>query len=149
MRPKSHDTRSHAQHSDKCWQYDVTRYPLAGGGSAEIMALVDTRSRTVLSATAHARVTSPIVAAAFRAACTQHGVSAPALTDSSILFTAGQSGGGRGRSALDAELRRLGIARKNGDVRRPQDKAIAERILQALTQWLTAQTPQPADLTRL
>jgi transposase InsO family protein len=66
---------------NECWQSDFTRYPLADGTGTEILTWLDDHSRYALPVTAHARVTGPVVLAAFRAACARHGVPASTLTD--------------------------------------------------------------------
>jgi transposase InsO family protein len=80
-RPRSSYIRFAAEQPNECWQADFTCYPLAGGTDAEILTWLDDHSRYALRVTAHRSVTGPVVLAAFRAACTQHGVPAATLTD--------------------------------------------------------------------
>ena len=80
-RPRSSYIRFAAEQPGECWQSDFTHYPLAGGTDAEILTWLDDHSRYALRVTAHRSVTGPVVLAAFRAACTQHGVPAATLTD--------------------------------------------------------------------
>jgi transposase len=80
-RPRSSYLRFEADMPNECWQSDFTHYPLAGGTGTEILTWLDDHSRYALSVTAHARVTGPVVLAAFRAACARHGVPASTLTD--------------------------------------------------------------------
>ena len=105
-RPKSSRIRFAAELPNECWQSDFTHYPLAGGSDTEILAWIDDHSRLVLSLTAHWRVTGPIVLAAFRAACTGHGVPASTLTDNGMVFTTRLAGGKGGRNGFEHELRR-------------------------------------------
>ena len=72
-RPRSSYLRFEADMPNECWQSDFTHYPLAGGTGTEILSWLDDHSRYALSVTAHARVTGPIVLAAFRAAVTCYG----------------------------------------------------------------------------
>ena len=69
-RPKSSYIRFAAELPNECWQSDFTHYPLADGTDTEILTWLDDHSRYALSLTAHARVTGPVVLAAFRAAVT-------------------------------------------------------------------------------
>ena len=80
-RPKSSYIRFAAELLSECWQADFTHYPLAGGADTEVLTWLDDHSRYVLSLTAHARVTGPIVLAAFRATARKHGPPAATLTD--------------------------------------------------------------------
>ena len=80
-RPKSSYIRFAAEQPNECWQSDFTHYPLTDGTDAEILTWLDDHSRYALRVTAHRSVTGPVVLAAFRAACTQHGVPASTLTD--------------------------------------------------------------------
>ena len=128
---------------NECWQSDFTRYPLADGTDTEILTWLDDHSRYALSLTACRRVTGPIVASTFRAACTEHGTPASALTDNGLVFTTRLAGGKGGRNALEAELRRLGVRQKNGKPNHPQTQGKAGRFQQTLKNWLRAQ-PRPA-----
>ena len=98
---------------NQCWQSDFTHYPLAGGADTEILAWLDDHSRSALSVTARARVTSPIVLAAFRGAVTRYGAPAATLTGNGMVSTTRLSGGKSGRNGLGTELRHLGITQKN------------------------------------
>jgi hypothetical protein len=59
------------------------------------------------------------------------------------------SGGKDGRNGFEYELRRLGIAQKNGKPNHPQTQGKVERFQQTLKRWLAVQAPQPATLTQL
>jgi hypothetical protein len=99
--------------------------------------------------TVHARVTGPVVLAAFRAAVAACGVPASTLTDNGMVFTTRFSGGKGGRNGLENELRRLGVTQKNGKPSHPQTRGKVERFQQALKKWLRAQAPQPATIAQL
>jgi transposase InsO family protein len=148
-RPKSSYIRFEADMPNECWQSDFTHYPLAGGTDTEILTWLDDHSRSVLSLTAHARVTGPAVLQAFRAACAQHGAPASTLTDNGMVFTTRLSGGRGGRNALEHELRRLGVKQKNGKPNHPQTQGKVERFQQTMKNWLRAQPHQPATLAEL
>jgi transposase InsO family protein len=147
-RPKSSCIRFAAGQPSECWQSGFTHWPLADGTDAEILTWLDDHSRYALRVTAHRSVTGPVVLAAFRAACTQHGVPAATLTDNGMVFTTRFSGGKGGRNGLANELRRLGIKQKNGRPNHPQTQGKAERFQQTLKKWLAAQ-PRAATLAEL
>src|SRR6516165_1805963 len=148
-RPRSSYLRFEAEQPNECWQADFTHYPLAGGTGTEILSWLDDHSRYALSVTACARVTGPLVLAAFRAAVSCHGAPASTLTDNGMVFTTRLSGGKGGRNGLEAELRRLGIRQKNGKPNHPQTQGKVERFQQTLKNWLHARVPQPATLAEL
>jgi transposase InsO family protein len=148
-RPRSSYLRFEADQPNECWQSDFTHYPLADGTGTEILTWLDDHSRLALSVTAHARVTGPIVLAAFRAAVAAHGAPASTLTDNGMVFTTRFSGGRGGRNGLETELRRLGITQKNGKPNHPQTQGKVERFQQTAKKWLRAQRPQPATIAQL
>jgi transposase len=80
-RPRSSYIRFAAELPGECWQSDFIHWQLDGGQETEILSWIDDHSRYALSVTAHARITEPIVLAAFRAACDRYGVPASTLTD--------------------------------------------------------------------
>jgi hypothetical protein len=88
-------------------------------------------------------------AAAFRAACAEHGVPASTLTGNGLVFTARSAGGRSGRNALETEPRRLGVQQKNGKPNHPRTQGKAGRFQQTLKNWLRAQPAQPATLAGL
>jgi len=158
-RPRSSYIRFAAELPNECWQSDFTHYRLtrrdgSPGPDTEIVGWLDDHSRLILHLTAHRRVTGPIVLAAFRAACAQHGVPASTLTDNGTVYTtrfAGRGGrdGRSGRNAFEHELHRLGVRQKNGKPSHPQTQGKIERLWQTLRRWLVAQPVQPADLAQL
>jgi transposase InsO family protein len=155
-RPKSSYLRFQAEQPNECWQSDFTHYRLtrpggSPGAGTEILGWLDDHSRLILRLTCHHRVTGPVVLAAFRAACAEHGVPASTLTDNGTVYTArfAAGGGHGGRNAFEHELRRLGVRQKNGKPNHPQTQGKIERLWQTLRRWLAAQPRQPADLTQL
>ena len=148
-RPKSSYLRFQADMPNECWQSDFTHYRLADGTDTEVLTWLDDHSRYALSLTACRRVTGPIVASTFRAACAEHGTPASTLTDNGLVFTTRLAGGKGGRNALEAELRRLGVRQKNGKPNHPQTQGKAERFQQTLKNWLRARPRQPAALREL
>jgi hypothetical protein len=82
-RPRSSYVRLCAELTGEMWQSDFTHYPLEDGEDVEILSFLDDHARFALSATAHRRVTGPIVLAQFRHATACHGVAASTLTDNS------------------------------------------------------------------
>jgi hypothetical protein len=77
--------------------------------------------------TAHHRVIGPIVLAAFRRTCSAYGVPASTLTDHGMVFTTRYAGGRGGRTAFEAELRRLGVVQKNSRPNHPPPAARQSR----------------------
>jgi transposase InsO family protein len=148
-RPRSSYLRFEAEQPNECWQSDFTHYPLADGAGTEVLTWLDDHARYALSVTAHARVTGPIVLAAFRAAVAAHGAPASTLTDNGMVFTTRFSGGKGGRNGLETELRRLGVTQKNGKPNHPQTQGKVERFQQTMKKWLAAQRPQPATVAQL
>ncbi|OHV21221.1 transposase [Parafrankia soli] len=147
-RSKSSYIRFEAAMPNETWQADVTHYPLARPGSTgagqEILTWLDDCSRYLLSVTAHARVTGPIVLDTFRQAVACHGIPASTLTDNGMVFTTRLSGGKGGRNGLETELRRLGVTQKNSRPNHPTTCGKVERVQQTMKNWLRAQPTQPA-----
>ncbi|MEU6778305.1 IS481 family transposase [Nonomuraea angiospora] len=148
-RPRSSYIRFQAELPNETWQADFTHYRLADGTDAEILSWLDDHSRYALSVTAHARVTGPIVRAAFRAAVAAHGVPASTLTDNGMVFTTRLAGGRGGRNAFEHELRRLHVRQKNSTPNHPTTCGKVERFQQTMKNWLRAQPHQPATLADL
>jgi transposase InsO family protein len=152
-RPRSSYIRFAAEQPNQCWQSDFTHYRLADGRSAgidcEILTWLDDHSRYVLHLSAHMRVTGPVVLATFRQTAAQHGYPASTLTDNGMVYTTRFAGGKGGRSALEHELRRLGIVQKNSRPNHPTTCGKVERFQQTLKAWLRAQPVQPATLAEL
>jgi transposase InsO family protein len=148
-RPRSSYLRFEASLPNECWQSDFTHYPLADGVGTEILTWLDDHSRFALRVTAHHRVTGPAVLTQFRQAVACHGTPASTLTDNGMVFTTRRSGGRGGRNGFETELRRLGIAQKNGHPNHPQTQGKVERFQQTLKKWLRAQPAQPATLAEL
>lgn len=144
-RPKRSWIRFEADLPNQCWQADFTHVGLADSTDTEVLLFIDDHSRYLLSATAHARVTGPIVVAAFRAACATHGTPQSTLTDNGFVFTTRHRGG---PNAFEIELHELGIAQKNGTPNHPQTQGKVERLNQTLKQWLRAR-PAAATPTAL
>ena len=148
-RPRSSYLRFAAELPNECWQSDFTHYPLTDGTGTEVLCWLDDHARYALSVTAHARVTGPIVVAAFRDAVAVHGVPASVLSDNGMVYTTRFSGGRGGRNALEHQLRVLGVVQKNSRPNHPTTCGKVERFQQTLKKWLTAQPDQPATLDQL
>jgi transposase InsO family protein len=157
-RPKSSYLRFVAEQPNQTWQADFTHYPLTTldgrpGPDVEILCWIDDHSRYALCVTAHARVTGPIVLAAFRQTVARHGIPASTLTDNGMVFTTRHSGGSRhgtrGRNAFEHELRRLGVQQKNSRPNHPTTCGKVERFHQTLKAWLRAQPTQPTTIEQL
>jgi transposase InsO family protein len=146
-RPKASYLRFAAGLPNECWQSDFIHWDLADGAGVEIVTWLDDHSRYALSVTAHPVVTGPVVVATFRAAVAAHGIPASTLTGNGLVYTTRFSGG-RGRNGFEHELRRLGVAQKNGKPGHPQTQGKVERFRQTLKKWLAAQ-PRQATLAGL
>lgn len=147
-RPKRSWIRFEADLPNECWQADFTHIPLADGTHVEVLLFLDDHSRYLISATAHKRVTGPIVVTTFRAACTIHGTPQSTLTDNGLVFTTRFRGGPNGFEVL---LANLGITQKNGSPNHPQTQGKVERLNATIKKWLTARPPAAAlsDLQQL
>jgi transposase InsO family protein len=148
-RPKASWTRFEAAMPNQTWQSDFTHYPLTDATDTEILTWLDDCTRYALSITAHARVSTPIVVATFRAATAEHGKPASTLTDNGMVFTVRLSGGTGGRNRFEELLRRWHIVQKNSRGAHPQTCGKVERFQQTLKKWLRAQPEQPTTLQEL
>jgi transposase InsO family protein len=153
-RPRSSYIRFQADQPNETWQSDFTHYRLTNPGGtpghdAEIITWLDDHSRYVLHASAHRRVTAPVVLHTFRQACEQHGHPASVLTDNGMVYTVRYAGGRGGRNHLQHELRRLNIVQKNGRPNHPTTQGKVERFQQTMKKWLRAQPVQPTTTTEL
>jgi transposase InsO family protein len=155
-RPKSSYIRFAAEQPNECWQSDFTHYRLTRpdgrpGQDTEIITWLDDHSRYVVHASTHRAITSKIVLDTFRQAAELHGYPASTLTDNGLVYTVRLASPSRrgGRTALEKELRRLGIIQKNGKPNSPTTQGKVERFQQTMKKWLTAQPAQPTTLTEL
>jgi transposase len=148
-RPKSSYIRFEAAQPNECWQSDFTHYRLTHpdgrpGADVEIITWLDDHSRYVLHVWAHRRVTAQVVLDSFQKAAAQHGYPASTLTDNGMVYTVRLASRRGGRTALQTQLQRLGIAQKNSRPNHPRTCREVERFQQTLKNWLRAQPRQPA-----
>ena len=155
-RPKSSYIRFEASMPNETWQSDFTHYRLSRpdgtpGADTEIITWLDDHSRCALHVSAYPRVTAPIVLATFRQTGDLHGYPTSTLTDNGMVYTVRLAGHGRrgGRTALEAELRRLGINQKNSRPGHPTTCGKTERFQQTMKKWLRAQPDQPTTIAEL
>ncbi len=153
-RPKSSYIRFEAAQPNECWQSDFTHYRLTrpdGRPSAdvEIITWLDDHSRYALHVSAHRRITAQIVLDTFGTVAAQHGYPASTLTDNGMVYTVRLASRPGGRTALETELRRLGITQKNSRPNHPRTCGKVERFQQTLKNWLAAQPHQPATIAAL
>lgn len=155
-RPKSSYIRFAAEQPNECWQSGFTHYRLTRpdqrpGPNTEIITWLDDHSRYAVHASAHRAITSKIVLDTFRQAAQLHGYPAATLTDNGLVYTVRLASPSRrgGRTALEKELRRLGLVQKNGKPSSPTTQGKTERFQQTMKKWLTAQPVQPTTLTEL
>ena len=155
-RPKSSYIRFEAEQPNETWQSDFTHYRLTRpdgtpGTDTEIITWLDDHARYALHISANARIAGPIVLATFRDAADLHGYPASTLTDNGMVYTVRLAGQGRqgGRTALEAELQRLGITQKNTRPGHPTTCGKVERFQQTMKKWLRAQPVQPSTIAEL
>ena len=153
-RPKASYIRFEADQPNGTWQSDFTHYRLTNpdgtpGRDTEILTWLDDHSRYALHVSAHLRITASIVLAGFRQAADLHGYPASTLTDNGMVYTVRFAGGRGGRTALEVELRRLGIVQKNSRPNHPTTCGKVERFQQTLKKWLAAQEQQPTSVAEL
>lgn len=137
-RPRSSLIRFCAELPNEMWQADVTHWPLAGEGHAEILNMLDDHSRLFLASQAFPTVKAADVVDVFRMAIALHGAPASLLCDNGAVFTATPRGG---KVLLQTELERLGIAAKNSRPHHPQTCGKVERLHQTLKRYLAQQAP--------
>jgi len=137
-RPRSSLIRFEAELPNEMWQADVTHWPLAGAGHAEILNMIDDHSRLFLASRAYPTVKAADVVDVFRMAIALHGAPASLLCDNGAVFTATPRGG---KVLLQIELERLGIAAKNSRPYHPQTCGKVERLHQTLKRYLARQAP--------
>ena len=155
-RPRSSYTRFEAELPNQMWQTDFTHYRLADGRDVEILSFLDDHSRLLLACVVFDRVTGPAVVDTFRAAVTEYGVPASALSDNGMVFTTRFAGGragrrdtGNARNGFETELAHCGVVQKNSAPNHPQTCGKIERFHQTLKRWLTAQPTQPTTIAAL
>ncbi|MGZ6831527.1 MAG: IS481 family transposase [Nocardioidaceae bacterium] len=148
-RPKASYLRFQAEMPNETWQSDFTHYRLTTGADVEIITWLDDHSRLALHVSAHPRITGPIVLGTFRQAAELHGYPASTLTDNGMVYTTRFAGGRGGRTGLEHELRRLGIAQKNSRPNHPTTCGKVERFQQTMKKWLAAQADQPTTIAEL
>lgn len=164
-RPKSSYIRFEAAMPNETWQSDFTHYRLNDaavrgtengtekgtekGTDVEIISWLDDHARYALHASAHTRITGPIVVDTFTNTAGQHGYPASVLTDNGLVYTTRFSGGRGGRNGLESELRRLNIVQKNTRPNHPTTTGKVERFQQTMKKWLASQRVQPTTIPQL
>lgn len=137
-RPHSSLIRFEADLPNETWQTDITHWQLASGQHAEIMNMIDDRSRLFLASHAFTTTKAQDVVDVFHKAIELHGLPASLLTDNGAVFTATPR---KGKVLLQTELERLGITSKNSRPYHPQTCGKIERLHQTLKRYLTRQQP--------
>jgi transposase InsO family protein len=135
-RPRSSLIRFEAELPNEMWQADITHWPLAGAGHAEILNMIDDHSRLFLASRAFPTVKAADVVDVFRMAIALHGAPASLLCDNGAVFTATPRGG---RVLLQVEMERLGVVAKNSRPYHPQTCGKVERLHQTLKRYLANQ----------
>lgn len=147
-RPKSSYIRFQADQPNETWQSDMTHWRLADRTDVEILTFLDDHARYALSVTAHARVTTPIVAGEFTRTAATHGIPASVLTDNGLIFTTRFAGPGGGRNRFETLLADLGVTQKNSRPNHPTTCGKVERFQQTLKRHLATLEP-PATMPGL
>jgi transposase InsO family protein len=135
-RPRSSLIRFEAELPNEMWQADITHWPLAGGGHAEILNMIDDHSRLFLASRVFPTTKAADVVDVFRSAIALHGAPASLLCDNGAVFTATPRGG---KVLLQLEMERLGITAKNSRPYHPQTCGKVERLHQTLKRYLARQ----------
>ena len=130
----------------KCWQADITHWPLADGTEAEILNIIDDHSRLLVGSTARTMFKAADIVTDLHAAMTRHGRPERMLTDNGAVFTGHYRG--HGWVALERELVALGIKLTHSRPYHPQTCGKVERLHQTLKNWLTRQ-PAAATIAEL
>lgn len=153
-RPRSSWHRFQAAAPNECWQSDFTHWPLTNGTDVEIISWLDDHSRKLLHASAHPRVTGPIVIDTFITTMDEHGPPAATLTDNGMVYTTrfaqGKDGRARQPNGFEQLLADLHIDQRNGAPNHPTTQGKIERFHQTLKRWLAADgfVDTLADLNR-
>jgi transposase InsO family protein len=144
-RPRRSTHRFEAAASNSMWQMDGFQYTLADGQVVVILQVSDDCSRFDLALRAAPSENAVDVWAAVLWAADRHGLPARFLTDNGTAF----SGARRGWiSALEENLRALGVDPITSSVAHPQTCGKNERAHGTVLKWLTKQ-PVPEDLEGL
>ena len=138
-RPRSSWHRFEADLPNELWQADITHWPLAGGGDAEILNIIDDHSRLLAGSTARRIFKAGDIVADLHLAMAAHGRPERMLTDNGAVFTGLYRG--RGWVALERELTALGIGLSHARPYHPQTCGKVERLHQTLKKWLARQDP--------
>lgn len=144
-RPKSALRRFEAAQPNHMWQMDGFDYHLAGGRLVCVLQILDDCSRFDLALRAASSENAVEVWAAVVWASSRYGLPARFLTDNGVAF----SGARRGWvSALEENLRALGVAPCTSSVAHPQTCGKNERAHATVLKWLRKR-PRAASLEDL
>ncbi|HWC21113.1 MAG TPA: leucine zipper domain-containing protein [Flexivirga sp.] len=144
-RPRRSRHRFEADHPNTMWQMDGFDYSLASGRHVVVLQLTDDCSRFDLALRAVTSENAQDVWAAVLWASERYGLPARFLTDNGTAF----SGARRGWvSALEANLRALGVVPLTSSVRHPQTCGKNERAHGTVLKWLRKR-PAAASLQQL
>ena len=137
-RPRSSFIRFEAALPNELWQTDATHWQLEGGGSCEILNMIDDHSRLLVAAVAFATVKAADVVAVFHDAAAAYGYPAALLSDNAAVFSGASR---KGKVLLETELERLGIRAKHATPYHPQTCGKVERFHQSQKRFLSRQAP--------
>lgn len=144
-RPRRATHRFEAAHPNTMWQMDGFEHTLAQGRVVTILQITDDCSRFDLALRAATSENSTEVWAAVVWAAARYGLPARFLTDNGSAF----SGRRRGWvSALEANLRALGVVPLTSSISHPQTCGKNERAHATVQKWLRRQ-PRAASLDEL
>lgn len=153
-RPKSSYIRFEASMPDETWQSDFTHYRITRpdgrpGTDVEIISWLDDCTRYALHATAHPRITAPIVTNTFRQTGAQRGSPASALTDNGMVYTVRLAGIGRQGGPQRVRTTTPDLERDSEEPLDPTTRGKAERFQQTMKNWPRAQPDQPSTIGQL
>lgn len=135
-RPRSSFIRFEASLPNECWQSDMTHYRLADNTDVEVVNFIDDHSRLCLASVVLPVARATDVLKIFSEARTRYGTPASVLTDNGCIYTGKYR---MGKVALERELERLGVQKKNSRPYHPQTCGKVERFHQTLKRYLDKQ----------
>ena len=147
-RPKSSYRRfSYARPRD-CYQIDGTEIPLAGGGKAVVIEVLDDCTRTLVATHTALRETSDAAITAFEQAVAEYGAPGLVLADNGAAFTARYRHTNPTPSRFERAVTSQGSQLIHASPYHPQTCGKVERHHDTFPRWL-AQQPAPSTLDDL
>lgn len=137
-RPRRADRRFEAEHPNGRWQMDGFAHRLADDSPVTVLHVIDDCSRYEIALQAARSENALDVWATIETAATAYGLPAELLTDNGTAF----SGRRRGwDSAMEVNLRALGVRHVTSSIAHPQTCGKVERAHQPVQHWLKIHGP--------